>query len=494
MLNLSICIPTFQRKKFLEKCIESITVDVKKNNIDEDAIELLIFDNNSEDGTDLLCKKIQKEYKFVKYHKSKTNIGSDGNIAKCYDSAKGSFVWLIGDDDQIIPGTIIFILDIIKKLNSNVGIIFLNSFSYQDKEIKVPKVSTNYKILPKEDFIKKYHVKLTFLSSLILRNHKKFKSSSFVGSSLVQLHQCLKTINLFDKCAVLNGYNVLAKRENSGEIDLSYNVQRNKVGVAKIFIKGFLNELRNETNSEFDFKKIKKRFLLSYIIYEYAFVSNSLLKKDELRILDEYFNDLFIYKAIVRKLLLNISNRINRMILLIICFYSRVLDGEFFKILNFLNNNLSSFKIFKKTETPYIFVDGCVFKDISYKNSEIWKEGSIGDGNGLERGGMEWNKDKGEISIPLDGIYCINWHPMLTNSDNNRGEQRWHIIKNNNDYPLATHHWNGSGGSSISSSTITYVHLLKNDTIKVKAHETFCPRIYSGAACTYLNIFYVSKA
>ena len=318
MLSLSICIPTFQRIEFLKKCIKSIIDDVKKNDISEDSIELLIFDNDSKDGTDLFCKKIKKEYKFIKYYKNKTNIGSDSNIAKCYDSANGSYVWLVGDDDQIIAGTVGFILDIIKKLNSNVGVIFLNSFSYQDKEIKAPKVSTSYKILSKEDFIKKYHVKLTFLSSLILRNHKKFKSNTFVGTSLVQLHQCLKTINLFDKCVVLSGYNVLAKRENSGEIDLSYNVQRNKVGVAKIFIEGFLNELKKVTNSEFNFKKIKKRFLLSYIIYEYAFVSNSRLKKDEIKILDEYFNDLFIYKSVVRKLLLKISYKINRILLLII--------------------------------------------------------------------------------------------------------------------------------------------------------------------------------
>ena len=46
---------------------------------------------------------------------------------------------------------------------------------------------------------------------------------------------------------------------------------------------------------------------------------------------------------------------------------------------------------------------------------------------------MEWNKEKGEVSIPLDGMYCINWHPMLTNSDNHQGEQRWLIIKNDND-------------------------------------------------------------
>ncbi|MCH5485869.1 glycosyltransferase, partial [Salmonella enterica subsp. diarizonae serovar 16:z10:e,n,x,z15] len=40
------------------------------------------------------------------YFRHPVNVGSDANFASCYARARGTFFWLCGDDDLILPGTL----------------------------------------------------------------------------------------------------------------------------------------------------------------------------------------------------------------------------------------------------------------------------------------------------------------------------------------------------------------------------------------------------
>ncbi|MBA3028633.1 MAG: glycosyltransferase family 2 protein [Desulfobacteraceae bacterium] len=73
-LKLTISIPTFNRLELLKKTLQSI--EPLKNNSD---IELLVTDNNSDDGTwERLCRKKDDYGLCIK--RNIMNLGIEGNI------------------------------------------------------------------------------------------------------------------------------------------------------------------------------------------------------------------------------------------------------------------------------------------------------------------------------------------------------------------------------------------------------------------------------
>ncbi|MDR3150214.1 MAG: glycosyltransferase [Candidatus Peribacteria bacterium] len=72
MLKLSICIPTYNREKFLPDALNSILKQINDNN--KDKIEICISDNASEDNTKELINGFQKKSIIpIIYHRNDIN-------------------------------------------------------------------------------------------------------------------------------------------------------------------------------------------------------------------------------------------------------------------------------------------------------------------------------------------------------------------------------------------------------------------------------------
>jgi len=92
---ISICIPTFNREKYLEKCLESIY----KGWISD--IEIVISDNASNDETERLVARYA-EFLPIRYRKNQKNLGFDINCALVVEMARGKYCWILGDDDVVL--------------------------------------------------------------------------------------------------------------------------------------------------------------------------------------------------------------------------------------------------------------------------------------------------------------------------------------------------------------------------------------------------------
>lgn len=100
---LTIAIPTYNRAKYLETSLNILIEQI--NEIDQN-VELIISDNCSNDNTEEVVKKfLSKGYDF-RYIKNATNLGMDGNFVQCFKIAKGKYVWVLGDDDFLLPGSL----------------------------------------------------------------------------------------------------------------------------------------------------------------------------------------------------------------------------------------------------------------------------------------------------------------------------------------------------------------------------------------------------
>jgi glycosyltransferase involved in cell wall biosynthesis len=93
---LSICIPTYNRAQYLDKCLSYLLPQVNRFNND---VEVIVIDNFSTDETELIVKKYVEYYGFLKYYKNSENLGYTGNQIKCYTLPLGYYTAFLSDDD-----------------------------------------------------------------------------------------------------------------------------------------------------------------------------------------------------------------------------------------------------------------------------------------------------------------------------------------------------------------------------------------------------------
>ena len=62
------------------------------------------------DGTDRYIQEIIATNSQVRYRVNSTNVGADENFIRCVEDAKGTYVWLFGDDEVVCDGAIINII------------------------------------------------------------------------------------------------------------------------------------------------------------------------------------------------------------------------------------------------------------------------------------------------------------------------------------------------------------------------------------------------
>lgn len=114
---LTVAIPTFNGAGTIEKALQSVLSQVTPN------LEVIVSDNCSVDGTPSVVAEYRDKYDCLKYFRNESNVGYDRNVDIAMRRAKGDFVWLLGDDDIILPGGITEILNIISA-NPSVGVIY----------------------------------------------------------------------------------------------------------------------------------------------------------------------------------------------------------------------------------------------------------------------------------------------------------------------------------------------------------------------------------
>jgi len=496
MIELSICIPTFNRGQYLEKCLRSIDENLESLGDRKTKVEVIISDNDSSDDTQAIATGYSTKHPQITYQKNKQNFGSDYNIAKCYNSGAGKYVWVIGDDEQLTPNTLEYVLNIIEQSKLDYGVIFLNAYSYQDTEFAPPPNIRRNKIVDSDQILKKLHVRLTFISSLVVKKEQTIDASDFIGTSLIQFHYVLAILKNTAKHVITYRYSLIAKRENTGESDLSTGMKRVGIEFGDTFVSGVLAGIEQYTSDQKLMETMKRRLLLNYIIFDLAYVNYSYRHKSDVANLDDAYDAKRYYRWIIRPLLHKIEKKQCRFVLLFICFISRSINGDFFKILNFMLRNIRNVRFRQQIKMPSVLVDGYSTSDITYNDNQTWKEGTVISGNGFVDGGMSWDQSAGEVVVPTGGHYLVNWHPMMTNSDGHSGEQGWKIVINGDletRREIAEHHWNGSGGSSTAFSTTIIAALEPQDKVRIEARATHNPRIYGGSAHTFLSVHFITK-
>ena len=115
MEKISICIPTYNRARYLETLLD-ILINLPKQNY-----ELIVVDNKSTDNTFELLKN--KKYQNVKFFQNPKNLGMVNNWNRCIELASGDYIIIVHDDDIVTPNLFIEYRKILKKY-PDVDLIF----------------------------------------------------------------------------------------------------------------------------------------------------------------------------------------------------------------------------------------------------------------------------------------------------------------------------------------------------------------------------------
>jgi len=117
MIDISICIPTFERPHLIERTLSSFAAVTQKAQ-KTFQIEIVITDNSSDEKTELVVKTFTSSLN-IKYHRHQRNIGSTENLAFAIRLATGRYCLYLADDDQLDFGQV---EEICVFLDSNAGL------------------------------------------------------------------------------------------------------------------------------------------------------------------------------------------------------------------------------------------------------------------------------------------------------------------------------------------------------------------------------------
>jgi abequosyltransferase len=128
--KLAIAIPTYNRSELLDGQLNSLAPLVEKY-----GIPIYISDNASIDSTEAIVKKWLLTYPHIIYSKNKTNIGMSRNISRVLMLPETEYVWLLSDDDRLVPAAIETVLE---NSESGADLIVVNTkFDVQSNDLRV---------------------------------------------------------------------------------------------------------------------------------------------------------------------------------------------------------------------------------------------------------------------------------------------------------------------------------------------------------------------
>ena len=140
--KISICIPTFNRAKYLKRCLQSVVCNPG------DDLEFIVSDNCSPDSTREVVESFPDSR--LQYYRNDTNIGAVRNVIATMNHAQGEYIFYLTDDDALLPGGLDLVRDFIDQgaeCFSSPALVYLE----RQKDVAFLKYSKATRIAEKQD-------------------------------------------------------------------------------------------------------------------------------------------------------------------------------------------------------------------------------------------------------------------------------------------------------------------------------------------------------
>lgn len=190
MSKASFIILTRNRKDLLKKCLDSLKKYERSN-------QIIVVDNNSEDGTLEMLEKYKKDIQLIKNRKN-LGVGKGRNIG--IKKAKGDYLIFLDDDTYIANTTFKRIIKFMDE-NKEIGIvgpkILYPSGKLQESARTFP---TPLSLLWRGTFLSKFFPNMKFYSNYLMKDklNKVQEVDWVMGACLVIRRKAIEQIGMFD--------------------------------------------------------------------------------------------------------------------------------------------------------------------------------------------------------------------------------------------------------------------------------------------------------
>jgi abequosyltransferase len=218
---LTIAIPTYNRSKCLAQLLEILAPQLAG----ESRVELVISDNASPDDTSTVIASFRDKGLSLIYDREEKNIGPDANFLKCFREARGKYVWIFGDDDIILPGSLRKVLDLLSQNECDLihvgflgtsGTLVLERFSCVPIKAEIIENSS--------EMVKRANHSLSFISANIVNRDRVLANlerplDELIGTNLLQLGWVYTALNYYIRGIHITGPLVAARDSATPDLD-----------------------------------------------------------------------------------------------------------------------------------------------------------------------------------------------------------------------------------------------------------------------------------
>lgn len=252
---LSIAIPTYNRAKWLKICLEQLLPQV---NAIGNSVEVTVYDNASPDNTSQVVQSFLDQGFPLSYRRNNENIGSDRNIAQCFNIAQGQYVLILGDDDLFVDGGL---ADLLSKLRTlEYGVVCLKPYGFNDdfRNEYPGKYGSDRLYESAGLFLAAIGPLMTLISGCVINKSllPKVDANDYCGENLVQVHLVIQAAIAGKYNLFMNRYIMACKRNNSGGYDF-----------AKVFVENvgrILDQYTGVGLTRYDVLCVERKFIMGY--------------------------------------------------------------------------------------------------------------------------------------------------------------------------------------------------------------------------------------
>lgn len=192
---ISICIPHYNRAKYLLKVLESIKAQHYR------LIEVIISDDCSKDDSatvipEYISSISSSSHVRFRYLRQKRNIGYDANLRASLAAASGDYLFILGNDDALPK---INTLSIVVKILESLGkpdVAFGNYYPFENPNQVVRRALSTAIIGSGPDVARKAYRSFSFVGGIIMRREvfHQHNTDKYDGSIYVQMYLASRII------------------------------------------------------------------------------------------------------------------------------------------------------------------------------------------------------------------------------------------------------------------------------------------------------------
>jgi glycosyltransferase involved in cell wall biosynthesis len=262
--RLSLCVPTYNRCALLRDALAALDAEWQRlSPARRDRLEFVICDNASTDDTRLVANQFVSQHGTqAQYRRRTTNIGLD-NVYLCTETATGDFVLVLSDDDELLPGALTRLFDLLDE-DTQLDAVALNSRSFKvspDEDGRLAfKTWAGVQLRSRDELFTELSTMLTFLSILVYRRTLVAETDYTFArdTNIIQSYAYADVLNRGSRFATLAEPVLGYRLANQGSYDY-----------AKVFVDGYLDLLTYAHRggmSTTTYERMKRHHLRTHVL------------------------------------------------------------------------------------------------------------------------------------------------------------------------------------------------------------------------------------